>query len=118
MTTRLALSLALFSLAGMLPIAGLAQDQQSTSTFAQRGQDRPSPNTLNLPTSPILPMTNPIAPMTTAPVQPFIRYQGPAGTPTVVVPPSKTEDAGQERRRGRRDDRDVPVVIAGPYLPY
>jgi hypothetical protein len=66
-------------------------------------------------------MTNPVAPMTN-PVQPFIRYQGPAGTPTVVVPPSRTEDRGQDRRRddgrGRRDDRNVPVVIVGPALPY
>jgi hypothetical protein len=119
--TGLALSLALFSFAGVLPSTALAQNQQPTSTFERR-LDRPSPNSLNLPTSPILPMTNPIAPMTTAPVQPFIRYQGPAGTPTVVVPPSRTEDRGQDRRRGdgrgRRDDRDVPVVIAGPTLPY
>src|SRR4029450_1146177 len=98
----------------MFPLAGVAQDQQPASRLERR-LERPSPNPTNLPTSPILPMTNPVAPMTN-PVQPFVRYQGPEGRPTVVVPPSKTEDSGSDRRRGRRDDRDV--VIVGPYLPY
>jgi hypothetical protein len=69
-------------------------------------------------------MTNPIAPMMTAPVQPFVRYQGPQGTPTVVVPPTRTEDRDRDGRRDRNDrdrnDRDVPVVIlgGGVYPPY
>jgi hypothetical protein len=110
-------------LSGMLVSPALAQDKgkdQPASTFRAE-QRAPRVPQLNLPSSPILPMTNPIAPMMTAPVQPFVRYQGPQGTPTVVVPPTKTEDRDRDdrdRRRGR-DDRDVPVVIlgGGVYVP-
>jgi hypothetical protein len=125
MKIRTTLTAALVS--GVFVSAAIAQDQEPTIkqdqqptarvTAEQVAPKRPNPNPLNLPTSPILPMSNPIAPMTTAPVQPFVRYQGPQGTPTVVVPPAKTEDRDGDRRRSNRDE--VPVVIVGgPYLPY
>ena len=119
MTIRIALTVALVS--GVFASGAFAQDQQSQSSInaVTREQKGPRPNSLNLPTSPILPMTNPIAPMMTAPVQPFVRYQGPQGTPTVVIPPATTEDKDRNRR-SNRNDNNVPVVIVGGggYLPY
>jgi len=92
---------------------GLAQNRHASTVSAERRAPQvPPSNALHLPTSPILPMTNPIAPMTTAPVQPFVRYEGPQGTPTVVVPPAKAHVG--DRRRGR-DDRDGSALI---YVPY
>ena len=110
--------------------------QAQGSTFAVRQQHpsprqpanrqatpHPSQNLNNLPTGPILPMTNPVAPMTSAPVQPFIRY---GGIPTVVIPETRRDNSpsrdGRDARDGRDSDhrrgnrRDVPVVLGPVYL--
>src|SRR5262245_45498839 len=92
-----------------LSLPAAAQKSQPSASVTVR----PS-NPLNLPSSPILPMTNPIAPMTTAPVQPFVRYQGPQGTPTVVVPPARAHVG--DRRRGRNDGDGI--VFVPVYVPY
>src|SRR5262245_5838137 len=92
-----------------LSLPAAAQKSQPSASVTVR----PS-NALHLPSSPILPMTNPVAPMTTAPVQPFVRYQGPQGTPTVVVPPAKAHVG--DRRRGRGDIDGV--VLVPVYVPY
>lgn len=98
---------------------------------AQRGSQRPSQRppaqrppatapssqfireraTFYSPTTPIPPMTNPIAPITSSPVQPFLRY-GPV--PEVVIPsrvPSRPGGPGY----GRRDRYNTPVIVGGGY---
>src|SRR5688572_26717856 len=50
-----------------------SEGQAQRPEITVRATPPPSHNPTNLPTSPILPMRNPVAPMTTAPVQPFIR---------------------------------------------
>ena len=60
-------------------------------------------------------MTNPVAPMTTAPVQPFIRY---GGIPTVVFPePTRDIPPSRDHRRGNRDFPFVYVVDPNYYQP-
>jgi hypothetical protein len=95
---------------------GMAQNRSGSRMTAppQAPQVRPSDG-LHLPTSPILPMSNPVLPMTTAPVQPFVRYQGPYGTPTVVVPPADAHVG--DRRRGRNPGSGV-IYVPYEYLNY
>lgn len=80
--------------------------ESQPSQFERQRSPAPPPN--NLPTSPILPMTNPIAPIVTSPVQPFVRI-GPI--PEVVFPTREPARPSEPDRRRR--GRNAPVVVVG-----
>ena len=70
-------------------------------------------NPQNSPSTPIQPITNPIAPMMNSPVQPFVNYQN-----TPVANATRRGPAGGFRDRGRFDGDGVVVIGGGGYLGY
>jgi len=66
----------------------------------------------NSPSTPIQPMTNPIAPMMNSPVQPFVNYNNPPSTIATT-----RRGASFDGRRDGRFDRNVVVVGGGGFYP-
>jgi hypothetical protein len=98
---------------------GVAQRARSTFVGTPQPQSPPaSQQPINpIPSSVILPMSNPIAPMgnPVAPVLPFVRY---GTTPTVVVPEAPRGGNRGNNGRGRgRDTVFVPVPVPTYYYP-
>ncbi len=102
--------------------------QRTNGTFVYTGPSTLQRSATPVPSSVILPMTNPVAPMGN-PVQPFIqppfiRYSG--STPTVVVPEQTRGNRGNNRpvnngpaQRSRgRDAVLVPVAVPSYYPSY
>jgi hypothetical protein len=98
--------------------------QRSNGTFSQAPQTRPATppqgTRMPIPSTVILPMSNPVAPMgnPVAPIisSPYVRYGG--TSPTVVVPePARGNRGNNGRGRDGRDVVYVPVAVPTYYYP-
>lgn len=84
---------------------------QPPSQFQRRLDPPRLPSGHDVPSSSILPMTNPIAPIVTSPIQPFIRY----GPIPEVVFPTRAPARPSRPDYGRRGYNDPTVIVGGGY---
>ena len=88
--------------------------QPPPSQFQRRLDPPRLPSGHNVPSTPIPPMTNPIAPIVTSPIQPFIRY----GPIPEVVFPTRAPARPSRPDYGRRGYNDPTVIVGGGYWGF